>query len=181
MVERVVSAWTRCATSSTTSSASPSRGPSLELERIDLTALAEEVAELRRGGDTHPRISVQPELWVTGDRFLLRQLVDNLVGNAVKYVAGGVRPSVMVVGRGLGGELEVSVTDNGIGIPLEQRRRVFSSFVRAHGTDYTGTGLGLAICQRVVDRHGGRIWVGEEPREGTRISFTLPLADPPAR
>ncbi len=152
----------------------------LELERIDLTALAEEVAELRRGGDTHPRISVQPGLWVTGDRFLVRQLVDNLVGNAVKYVADGVRPSVMVVGRALGGELEVSVTDNGIGIPLEQRRRVFSSFVRAHGADYSGTGLGLAICQRVVDRHGGRIWVDEEPREGTRISFTLPLADPPS-
>lgn len=153
----------------------------LELERIDLTDLAEEVAELRRTGATRPRITVQPGLWVTGDRFLVRQLLDNLVGNAVKYVGDGVRPSILVDGRGLDGELEVSVTDNGIGIPLEHRSRVFDSFVRAHGVGYAGTGLGLAICQRVVDRHGGRIWVDEEPREGTRISFTLPLADPPAR
>jgi signal transduction histidine kinase len=148
----------------------------LELETVDLSALAEEVAELRRAGDTLPRISVQPGMWVTGDRFLVRQLLDNLVGNAVKYVASGVRPAVVVTARTVDGQLEVAISDNGIGIPADQRERIFDSFVRAHAEGYTGTGLGLAICQRVVDRHGGRIRADEAPGGGTRISFTLPIA-----
>jgi signal transduction histidine kinase len=152
----------------------------LELETVDLSALAEEVAELRRAGDTLPRISVQPGMWVTGDRFLVRQLLDNLVGNAVKYVASGVRPAVVVTARTVDGQLEVAVSDNGIGIPADQRERIFDSFVRAHAEGYTGTGLGLAICQRVVDRHGGRIRADEAPGGGTRISFTLPIAQRPA-
>ena len=151
----------------------------LELETVDLSALAEEVAELRRAGDTLPRISVQPGMWVTGDRFLVRQLLDNLVGNAVKYVAPGVRPAVVVTARTVDGQLEVSVSDNGIGIPADQRERIFDSFVRAHAEGYAGTGLGLAICERVVDRHGGRIRADESPGGGTRISFTLPLAQRP--
>ena len=118
-------------------------------------------------------------MWVTGDRFLVRQLLDNLLGNAVKYVAPGVRPSVVVVARPVEGELEVAISDNGIGIPADQRDRIFDSFVRAHAEGYAGTGLGLAICQRVVDRHGGRIRADEEPGGGTRISFTLPLAQRP--
>jgi signal transduction histidine kinase len=152
----------------------------LELETVDLSALAEEVAELRRAGDTLPRISVQPGMWVTGDRFLVRQLLDNLVGNAVKYVASGVRPAVVVTARTVDGQLEVAISDNGIGIPADQRERIFDSFVRAHAEGYTGTGLGLAICQRVVDRHGGRIRADEAPGGGTRISFTLPIAQRPA-
>jgi signal transduction histidine kinase len=56
------------------------------------------------------------------------------------------------------------------------RQRVFDSFARAHGVDYTGTGLGLAICERAVSRHGGRIWVDEAHSPGTRVSFTLPTA-----
>ncbi len=151
----------------------------LELETVDLSTLGEEVAELRRSGDAHARISVQPGMWVEGDRFLLRQLLDNLVGNAVKYVAPGVRPTVALVAREVEGDLEVTVADNGIGIPPAQRHRVFDTFARAHASGYSGTGLGLAICQRVVDRHGGRIWVEEAPSEGTRITFTLPLATPP--
>ena len=66
------------------------------------------------------------------------------------------------------------MTDNGIGIPPAMRQRVFDSFARAHGADYTGTGLGLAICERAVTRHGGRIRVDETRDTGTRISFTLP-------
>lgn len=146
----------------------------LDLERLDLSALAEEVAELRRTGEAQARIEVQPGMAVTGDRFLVRQLLDNLIGNAVKYVAAGVRPSLTVTATQTGEELEVSITDNGVGIPAESRHRVFDSFVRAHGAAYTGTGLGLAICARVVSRHGGRIWVAEPAGPGTRISLTLP-------
>ncbi|MEJ7796564.1 MAG: ATP-binding protein, partial [Nocardioides sp.] len=111
----------------------------LDLEPLDLSALAGEVAELRRTGEAQARIAVQPEMAVTGDRFLVRQLLDNLIGNAVKYVAAGVRPSVTVHAVEVGDELEISITDNGIGIPVESRQRVFDSFVRVHGA-YTGTG-----------------------------------------
>jgi signal transduction histidine kinase len=153
------------------------RDRQLELEVLDLTALTEEVAELRRGGDSRPRITVQPGLCATGDRFLVRQLVDNLVGNAVKYVAPEVRPAVSVTGHERDGLLEVTVADNGIGIPPDQRERVFQPLVRAEGAGgYSGTGLGLAICRRVVERHGGRIWVDRHVGEGTAIRFTLPAA-----
>ena len=147
----------------------------LDIVDVDLTGLAEEVAELRREGETHPRISVQPGMKVRADRALVRQLLDNLVGNSVKYVAPGVRPQVALTSVERDGVLEVSVTDNGIGIPPAMRQRVFDSFARAHGgVDYTGTGLGLAICERAVTRHGGRIRVDETHAPGTRISFTLP-------
>jgi signal transduction histidine kinase/integral membrane sensor domain MASE1 len=157
------------------------RDRQLELEVLDLTALTEEVAELRRSGETRPRITVQPGLCVTGDRFLVRQLLDNLVANAVKYVAPEVRPSVSVTGVEAHGMLEVTVADNGIGIPPESRERVFQPLVRAQGAaGYSGTGLGLAICRRVVERHGGRIWVdrdvGRGAQGGTAIHFTLPAA-----
>ena len=65
-----------------------------------------------------------------------------------------------------GDEVEISITDNGIGIPEAMRERVFDSFARAHGTAYGGTGLGLAICARVVNRHGGRIWVDDHDQPG---------------
>lgn len=149
----------------------------LELEVLDLTAVAEEVAELRRTGETRPRITVQPGMCVTADRFLVRQLVDNLVANAVKYVAPGVRPAVSIAATGSDGLLEVAVADNGIGIPPDQRERVFEPLARADGaTTYAGTGLGLDICRRVVERHGGRIWVDPRVPEGTTFRFTLPAA-----
>ncbi|GAA1478873.1 hypothetical protein GCM10009623_33190 [Nocardioides aestuarii] len=153
------------------------RDRQLELEVLDLSAMAEEVAELRRTGETRPRIAVQPGMCVTADRFLVRQLVDNLVGNAVKYVAPGVRPAVSIRGTESDGLLEVAVADNGIGIPPDQRERVFQPLVRTDGaTTYAGTGLGLDICRRVVERHGGRIWVDPRAVEGTTFRFTLPAA-----
>ncbi len=146
----------------------------LHMEPLDLSAVAREVAELRRTGDGGARITVQPGMQVTGDRFLVRQLLDNLIGNAVKYVAPGVRPVVTVSAEPDGTYLRVTIADNGIGIPESMRERVFDSFQRLHGADYSGTGLGLAICARVVERHGGRIWVDDAEGGGTRISFTLP-------
>ena len=148
----------------------------LDLERLDLSAIAEEVAELRRTGDANARIAVQPGMRVNGDRFLVRQLLDNLIGNAVKYVAPGVRPAVTVSAEPEGSLLRVTVADNGIGIPESMRERVFDTFARAQVAGYSGTGLGLAICARVVERHGGRIWVDDPAGEGTRVSFTLPVA-----
>lgn len=148
-----------------------------ESEAIDLSRLAEEVADVRREAPGHPRITVEPGIRVQGDRVLLRQLLDNLVGNAVKYVAVGTRPEVVVRGRPVADDpatVEVRVEDNGVGVPESQRTRIFETFVRAHGSQFSGTGLGLGIVTRVVDRHGGAIRVETGPG-GTGSSFVLEL------
>ena len=104
--------------------------------------------------------------------------MDNLVGNAVKYVAPGVVPHVRVEGEepDADGYTRVRVLDNGIGVPDTMRRRIFESFERAHADDYDGTGLGLAICRQIVERHGGTIGVMPMGEGGSEFSLTLPSA-----
>ena len=112
---------------------------------------------------------------VVGDRTQLRQLLQNLVSNAVKFHRPDEEPRVLVDARADEAGWQISVEDNGIGIPPDQREHVFNMFTRIHGGDaYPGTGIGLAICHRVVENHGGRIWVDDAPGGGTRITFTLP-------
>ncbi|AGZ43068.1 sensor histidine kinase [Actinoplanes friuliensis] len=109
------------------------------------------------------------------DPTLLRQLLQNLIGNGIKYRDPG-RPCHIGVGAELrDDEWLVTVTDNGLGIPADQRRRVFEMFARADPHHRAGHGIGLSTCQRIVERHGGRIWAGAAPGgTGTTISFTLP-------
>ena len=113
---------------------------------------------------------------VQADPELLRHVVDNLVGNALKYTRPGVPARVEVSARELrGGAVRIDVADNGIGIPAAERGKVFDEFHRcATGGAHPGTGLGLAICRRIVEQHGGRIGVEENRGGGSRIWFTLP-------
>jgi diguanylate cyclase (GGDEF)-like protein len=113
---------------------------------------------------------------VYADPVLVRQLLDNLISNAIKYVASAVTPQLTIRTESVGGVVTVSVTDNGIGIPAGQRDSVFDNFHRAHrAAGYTGTGLGLGICKRIVERHGGVITVTDNPDgPGSRFVFTLP-------
>jgi signal transduction histidine kinase len=150
------------------------RDQSLRPERMDLSAELERLAALRIDGPGDPVISVAPDLTVWADAGLVRQLFDNVLSNALKYVAPGVRPEVTVSGRRDGEWWELRVTDNGIGIPVEERELVFESFHRAHREGYQGTGLGLAICRRIADRHGGSIRVESGP-EGRGTSFVVRL------
>ncbi|MBI1897934.1 MAG: PAS domain-containing protein, partial [Acidobacteria bacterium] len=110
---------------------------------------------------------------VAGDEFLLVQLFQNLLGNAIKYRGSGP-PRIDVTAERRGKEWLVSVRDNGIGIGREYHERIFGVFKRLHGALYPGTGMGLAICRRIVERHGGRIWVESEPGSGATFFFTLP-------
>ncbi|NAZ87164.1 sensor histidine kinase [Kineococcus indalonis] len=115
------------------------------------------------------------------DPVLLRQLLQNLVGNAVKY-RDPHRPCAVAVTAapdGAGG-WEVAVVDNGTGIPAEHRERVFEMYAQVDPSARTGHGIGLATCQRIVARHGGRIRAEETPGGGTTVRFTLPQR-PPAR
>jgi len=127
---------------------------------------------IRDGGAT---VVVPPDLpVVAGDPTLVRQLMQNLIGNAIKYRHPDRPSRVEVSARPDGGGWLVRVTDNGLGIPVGQRERVFEMFARVNGTIGTGHGVGLSTCQRIVERHGGRIWADARDGGGTVVSFTLP-------
>jgi len=153
------------------------RDQSLRPKKVDLVAMAEEVAstQLLAAVGVTPGIHVRGAGEAWADPLLLRIVFDNLVGNACKYVAPGVVPEVEVVVTTIDDVVEVAITDNGIGIPDDQRQLVFESFHRVPQDGYQGTGLGLAICHRIIDRHGGEIWVAPSPDPpGSCFRFTLP-------
>lgn len=152
------------------------RDAEVHLEPVDVSAVAEQVARVLRDGEASPRISVAPGLRVVADPVLVRQVLDNLLANAVTYVAPGVRPRVSVSGRDEGSWLVLHVADNGIGVPEAQRERVFDTFFRAHADDYRGTGLGLAIVRRAVERCGGTVRVTGAPGGGSCFELRLPAA-----
>jgi PAS domain S-box-containing protein len=111
---------------------------------------------------------------VMADPAQLLSVLQNLIGNAVKFHGEGL-PHVHVAARETDDEIAVSVRDNGIGIRKEHQERIFQIFQRLHNrTDYPGTGIGLALCERIVARHGGRIWVESEEGKGATFMFTLP-------
>ncbi|MGH9659032.1 MAG: sensor histidine kinase, partial [Bryobacteraceae bacterium] len=115
---------------------------------------------------------------VTGDPVQLVQLFQNLIGNAVKFRAER-KPAVKVAARRKGDEWVFLVRDNGIGFEAESYDRIFEIFQRLHGkAEYPGTGIGLAVCKKIVERHGGRIWVDSKPGEGSTFYFSLPAAAP---
>lgn len=132
----------------------------MDLERPDHEAIV-----------THTALGV-----VVTDELLTRQLFANLIGNAIKYVAPGVTPQIHIESHPVASDLEIRVSDNGVGIPEDDRGRVFDTFYRSDGTSAVpGSGLGLAICRTAVERHGGWIAAREGPGgTGTTIAFTLP-------
>ncbi len=114
---------------------------------------------------------------VHGDAAQLGQLFQNLIGNALKFTRPDTPPLVRVEAERQGERWLVRVVDNGIGISPTHTARIFQMFGRLHTrTEYEGTGIGLAVCQRIVERHGGRIWVESAPGQGAAFLFTLPAS-----
>ena len=123
-------------------------------------------------------VVVGPMPTVIGDEGQLMQLTQNLVANAIKF-HGDAAPEVHVDARRGSGEWDIVVSDNGIGIEPRHAERIFQIFRRLHpANEYPGTGIGLAICRKIVERHGGRIWVEAIPSRGAAFHFTLPDTPP---
>ena len=109
-----------------------------------------------------------------GDPSQLRQLFQNIIGNALKFRSES-RPRVELDAKRDGDQWTFSIRDNGVGFDQRYAERVFGVFKRLHrNADIPGTGIGLAICQRIIDRHGGRIWAESKLGEGSCFYFTLP-------
>lgn len=114
---------------------------------------------------------------VEGHQPFLQQLFLNLISNALKF-RGEAPPHIQITVKPNGADWLFSVKDNGIGIDPKFRERIFIIFQRLHGRSaYPGTGIGLAICKKIVERHGGRIWVAPDSAQGTTFSFTLPQTE----
>ena len=153
------------------------RDQSLKCEPVSLTNLVKHIVATRDRPHGGGEIIAGELVDVWADRVLVRQVLDNLVGNAFKYVAADTVPRVLVEAEEVDdGMARVQVRDNGIGVPADQRDAIFDDFHRATGEDYQGTGLGLAICRRIVQRHGGTITVTDNPDGvGSCFEFTLPM------
>jgi light-regulated signal transduction histidine kinase (bacteriophytochrome) len=127
--------------------------------------------------DSGAEVTCGPLPVVLADRGEMVQVLQNLLGNAIKY--GGDTPRIHAEAIRRGGEWEVSVSDDGPGIDPRHHDRIFVLLQRLHRHDEVeGTGMGLAICKRIVEAHGGRIWVDSESGEGASFRFTLHGAEP---
>jgi light-regulated signal transduction histidine kinase (bacteriophytochrome) len=118
------------------------------------------------------RIEVGPMPTVVGDQTQLTQLLQNLIGNGIKFrreEAPWMRVSAVTTSDGW----RFAVEDNGVGIAEEDFDQMFLTFRRLHGRKYPGTGIGLAVCKKIVERHRGRIWLASTVGQGTTFYFTI--------
>jgi signal transduction histidine kinase len=155
------------------------RGLSIQREDVDLVALAQEaVARVRTLATGHAVRVAAPErpIIVAGDRDRLGQVLDNLLGNAVKYSPHG--SEVLVTAEAVGREACLRVADQGPGIPIDALPRLFERFYRGqHAAAEAGLGLGLYISRMLVEAHGGRIWAASTLGAGSTFSIALPVAE----
>ncbi len=151
----------------------------LRLEAVPAESVVETALEAVAGDieETGARVSVGALPVVHAERTNLCRVFQNLVSNAVKF--SDDRPPEVAIGAERDGPAwRFWVSDNGIGMDPRHAERIFEPFQRLHGEeDYAGTGIGLAVCARIVEQHGGRIWVTTTPGEGSVFSFTLPAPE----
>lgn len=144
---------------------------------VDLDALLRDLVSVHTPEIVEHRIRTDiatPLPTVRGDALRLRQLLDNLLINAIKYGSGSPSPVITFAAHRVNDEMQISVTDNGKGIPPQYLERVFRLFERLD-RDGDGTGVGLTLCRRIVETHGGRMWAESPASGGARFIMTFPL------
>jgi signal transduction histidine kinase len=144
---------------------------------VDLTQVVSDVlhdleSQMRR---TSGKVNVEPLPTIEADSLQMRQLLQNLIGNALKYHHPETPPEVNITAKQLSEKVQILVQDRGIGFAQEDVKRIFQPFQRLVGrSQYEGSGMGLAICRRIVERHGGEIVALSRPGHGTTVIVTLP-------
>jgi len=149
----------------------------LDVTSVDLAALVQAVVqELQQANaDRTVAVTVAPLPPAMGDRALLRQVLTNLIGNAFKFTRQRPDARVEIGSRDDNGERVYYVSDNGAGFDMQYASKLFGVFQRLHpAADFEGTGVGLALVQRIILRHGGRVWGKGQVNEGATFQFTLP-------
>lgn len=150
----------------------PITATEVDMQGLVDTALAE---IQRRGGYAHTEVALDalPPAW--GDRSLLQQVWINLISNAFKYSGNNPNPVIRITGKSDGTETVYAISDNGAGFDMQYYSKLFGVFQRLHSADeFPGTGVGLAIVQRIVTRHGGRVWAEGKINAGATFRFVLP-------
>lgn len=152
----------------------------LQRSWLDVSAMASEVFErLCAGSQCHARLQIQPGMRAFGDSRLIGVVLENLLGNAIKFSRNQAQPQIWFSADQSAGEAVFQLRDNGAGFDMQWQNKLFKVFQRLHKeTEFEGTGIGLATVQRVIVRHGGRIWVDAAPEQGACFSFTLPATSP---
>ncbi len=148
-----------------------------QFEEVDMGQVFETASEnLKRTLEENHAVLTRNDLpAVFGDKTQLVQLLQNLIANAVKFRKKDVLPRIHISAERQGAEWVFRVHDNGIGIKPEFHERIFGIFQRLHTREeYPGSGVGLAICRRIVERHGGRVWLESKPGEGSTFFFSVP-------
>lgn len=143
---------------------------------VDLSAVAGAVVTTLQPAidDVAAEILVEPLPTVRGDSVQLQRVFQNIIGNALKYARTQSRLRVCIRSRQAENEWRISVADNGPGIDPQFHDRIFQPLKRLHGSEIAGTGMGLAVCRKIIERHGGRIWVEPESPQGATFTFTFP-------
>ncbi|REL29131.1 PAS domain-containing protein [Rhodohalobacter sp. SW132] len=149
----------------------------MERNKVDVNQVLQEVISLNKNIIKENRAKVKSECEmpvINAAEGPMHQLFQNLLNNAIKYQEKGKQPVVIISCKEDQEYWQFSVRDNGIGINPEYTDKIFNIFQRLHGNDeYSGTGMGLAICKKIVEEHGGKIWVESEEDEGSTFFFTL--------
>ncbi len=149
----------------------------MRLERVDLSVMARQVADELAGREPGRRVEfrIASGVEVTGDARFLRVVMDNLLGNAWKFTSRREQATIEFGAAGQAGSVVYYVRDDGAGFDPKYLSRLFTAFQRLHAaSDYPGTGVGLATVQRIIQRHGGRVWAEGKPDRGATFSFSLP-------
>jgi light-regulated signal transduction histidine kinase (bacteriophytochrome) len=148
----------------------------LRREHVDASRIAQEILdELRNAEPGRPvEVVIAPDLHVEGDAKLVRILLHNLIGNAWKFTRNEKHATIRIGQEVVGGETRTFVRDNGVGFDMIYAHRLFGAFQRLHSqSEFPGEGIGLAAAQRIVNRHGGRIWAEGAVNEGASFYFVL--------